>query len=1123
MQHLSFERWPDVAWLLTDIAVKGLLLSVLAWVVCLALRRRSAAGRHLVWTLCVSGLVALPLLSVMLPDWRIPVSGALVDLIGSEEPVAGESMPAMSAKPGADERLPAAADRFQSDNAVVTAEAEVSARKIENSSPVAPSSVAQATAEDSGEHTSLGRLMWAWLPWVWVTGVVLALVAPVIGTLQVSLLCRRSQCVTDERWLQLLQQAQRQLSIRRHVRLLCSAQIGMPLTSGAIRPVVILPEGYSEWSGRRRQMVLIHELAHIKRLDWATQMIGQLACAIHWFNPLAWKAVCRMRVEREQACDDIVLSLDVVASDYASELLQIATEPGANTQLNLSAVPMARKSSLEQRVRSILNSACRRGAVSRRVLIAAALLCLAVLVPVAMLRVDSVANADGPTRYPSHVGANGLSSFSLVNDGQVEYCLLYVGDLNSSADYTSNPKTGQWNDQATLQFGDTTVQLSRSDQSPDVLMLNGLPYVLSAGRVLVVDTVNGRPENPVQIHQVDTGIPVVTRENIEQVFEIVHQPVFLPISRVGVAGEFPPGSGQRVEATLYSCHDNYRTRFGLLNVGADGDDSEMEVVQDLSSNDPGDRSWIIDRTLQVKDGTTYRIRCRSDDPDRLTVNGQVFDLTQGRIVSVEEDGRLVQLAKFPRVIGDFDSLQKLYRSLNQPVKVSAAGHLSAVEAPDSQGTPTIVVSQPGQWQIAEGVTLKIDTVRDPEYGDVSRAIVRWSATGELPATQHVVSLASNRHAGWAVGWQRGIPMLWVVARARFQSHSGIRTMDVSSPANIVTWTKYGDDQFDPGLPGGDDPVANAGRTGASIAGVPPRMPGPLRLRLANALDLEVQPGDGLDALIPAGRHVASGQYTETAATQGVWGVNGTVRDADGKPLSGVRVSARTEFHPTIVIASATTDAAGRYRLSFSMNLETLSKFRGLSVAPELSDYFEENNAGDGQFVLMLNDSEDTSRLSAAVEKAGGFKGDPKRVGSGISGVAEPAPRGLRKAVIGTDMTADFVMNRAAVFGGVVTSADGRSLPKAYVAVRLPGQRPGHSVAYGIADDEGRFELREVPVGKALEVLVNPHRKPHQQAVLDQMVVSEPGRYSMTLTWAENADGQADLRVRGLAFLGGQAN
>jgi hypothetical protein len=67
------------------------------------------------------------------------------------------------------------------------------------------------------------------------------------------------------------------------------------------------PATADAWPEDRRRAVLAHELAHVKRFDCLTQALAQLACILFWWHPAVWYAARRLRVERERACDDLVL------------------------------------------------------------------------------------------------------------------------------------------------------------------------------------------------------------------------------------------------------------------------------------------------------------------------------------------------------------------------------------------------------------------------------------------------------------------------------------------------------------------------------------------------------------------------------------------------------------------------------------------------------------------------------------------------------------------------------------------------------------------------------------------------------------------------------------------------
>src|SRR6185436_10190982 len=113
------------------------------------------------------------------------------------------------------------------------------------------------------------------------------------------------------------------------------------------------------------RVVLLHELAHVRRRDCLWQWIMQLACAIYWFHPLIWIAAKRLQNERERACDDLVIAAGAKASDYAEHLLAIASGLQSNAFAAYAAIAMARRSALEGRLLAILEPGANRRRLTR--------------------------------------------------------------------------------------------------------------------------------------------------------------------------------------------------------------------------------------------------------------------------------------------------------------------------------------------------------------------------------------------------------------------------------------------------------------------------------------------------------------------------------------------------------------------------------------------------------------------------------------------------------------------------------------------------------------------------------------------------------------------------------------
>src|SRR5712671_1161782 len=342
---------------LADAFVKTTVLLVLAAVVTVFLRRSPASLRHLVWTLACGGVLALPLASALLPDWRVAGWPRLdVPVAINAEQIAG--IPETTARPPAP-RSP-------------TSEA---ATVVPEQRPVSPSTVDTAPVR--------WRLTTDWtalvLP-VWLTGVGAILILLAVGMARVTWLDRVTRPVEDESWLILVEELSVELGLHRHVRVLQAKGPAMPMTWGIRRPAILLPAEADTWTTERRRDVLLHELAHVKRHDFLIQLVARVACAVYWFHPLVWLAATRLREERERACDDHVLRAGATPSAYAAHLLEIARGLRAARATSLATVAMARPAQLATRLIDVLDAGRCRDTLSARAALPAWLAAIAVVV-----------------------------------------------------------------------------------------------------------------------------------------------------------------------------------------------------------------------------------------------------------------------------------------------------------------------------------------------------------------------------------------------------------------------------------------------------------------------------------------------------------------------------------------------------------------------------------------------------------------------------------------------------------------------------------------------------------------------------------------------------------------------
>ena len=110
------------------------------------------------------------------------------------------------------------------------------------------------------------------------------------------------------------------------------------------------------WPEERLTTALLHELAHVKRWDFLTQLAARAACAVYWFNPLAWLALARVRREQEQASDDLALGCGLDRHAYADHLLAIVTGRASGGPRSAVAPAMASSAKLERRLLGILDT-----------------------------------------------------------------------------------------------------------------------------------------------------------------------------------------------------------------------------------------------------------------------------------------------------------------------------------------------------------------------------------------------------------------------------------------------------------------------------------------------------------------------------------------------------------------------------------------------------------------------------------------------------------------------------------------------------------------------------------------------------------------------------------------------
>jgi beta-lactamase regulating signal transducer with metallopeptidase domain len=351
--------------LILTLIVKASVIMAVAGIAAVLSKRASAAKRHMLLAISVASLLALPVLTVLLPSLKIPVAaGASVSRIAA-------------AAKEIDAPQQISSPRRGSSAAVALVDAETAPQAQAPTSPGLPAS-----------SLSWAEILFA----LYAVGVTVLGVKLATEHAAVRRLTRRSTEMVDPEWMALVDTCRHEHGMFRPVRVLRSLDKTMPMAFGIVAPTILIPSIADTWTLDRRRAVLLHELAHIARRDCLSQLVTRIACAVYWPHPGAWLIARRLRIERELACDDRVLSIGTAAPDYAQHLLELAYSLGGYRAPAL-VVSMARPKQLEGRMLAVLDRARNRTTPAVRIRVAACLVAGLIVLPLAAARITAAPDA----------------------------------------------------------------------------------------------------------------------------------------------------------------------------------------------------------------------------------------------------------------------------------------------------------------------------------------------------------------------------------------------------------------------------------------------------------------------------------------------------------------------------------------------------------------------------------------------------------------------------------------------------------------------------------------------------------------------------------------------------------
>lgn len=210
-----------------------------------------------------------------------------------------------------------------------------------------------ATAIKTPFYTNLGSFFPVVVTF-WFLGIILLSIKYLGGWIYVHRLRNKKINAIDEYWESKCKQLGRKLNLSKKYIIRFSSLATTPMVIGFFRPVVLLPiKIITQLPEKQIEAILAHELAHIKRNDYLVNLMQSLMEVIFFYHPAVWLISAKIRTERENCCDDLVVSVTGETVDYAEALVNIGY---VEIQNNLSLAFSGNQDNLKERVQRMFTA-----------------------------------------------------------------------------------------------------------------------------------------------------------------------------------------------------------------------------------------------------------------------------------------------------------------------------------------------------------------------------------------------------------------------------------------------------------------------------------------------------------------------------------------------------------------------------------------------------------------------------------------------------------------------------------------------------------------------------------------------------------------------------------------------
>ena len=233
----------------------------------------------------------------------------------------------------------------------------------------------------------------------------------------------------------------------RPVRLCVSDRLRVPTAIGFTKPLVVIPSwAMQELSAAELNTILLHELAHLQRRDDWTNLVQKILGALLFFHPAVWWIGKKLALEREMACDDMVLASTTTPRAYAECLVALAEKSFLRRGLALAQAAVDRLRNVSLRVSQILDADRPRATRVWRpapVLVGGVSLVCLVALSQAPTRLVSFENVSASPAIANATAPRDLEASQLSQMGaQVIPAKLQLGTEHARSEKVRAPKKG---------------------------------------------------------------------------------------------------------------------------------------------------------------------------------------------------------------------------------------------------------------------------------------------------------------------------------------------------------------------------------------------------------------------------------------------------------------------------------------------------------------------------------------------------------------------------------------------------------------------------------------------------------------------------------------------------------